>query len=328
MPMRPSVFALALFSAAAFAQTTDPVYNFVNINSTQDMNEVATLVRTIADIRSVAVDAAKRSMTLKATPDQMELVAWLMKRLDQPLAEQQNSDVNEYRTANHGESVVRLIYFTHGQDVRQFQEIVTAVRTVADIRRAFTYNTPRAAVLRGTEEQIGVGAWVAAQLDRPPDAVAKHAMLAEYRVPAASNDVTRVFQVANAASIQDFQEMATGIRTIANVRRVFTYNTSRLMVIRDTPDQMAIAQFLFDQLDRPAAMPPGGELRVTAYTSDDLVRVYARPSEGKALQGEATQIRNATGITRVFTYDARRALMLRGTADQLARAELILQQDH
>jgi hypothetical protein len=54
-----------------------------------------------------------------------------------------------------------------------------------------------------------------------------------------------------AETIEDFQRIATGIRTTTNVRRAFTYNAPRVMAVRGTIDQIAMAERMVKELDTP-----------------------------------------------------------------------------
>ena len=65
------------------------------------------------------------------------------------------------------------------------------------------------------------------------------------------DDVVKVFYITNATSVQEFQEIATAIRTVAEIRRVFTYNAQRAMIVRDTVDKVALAEKLVHDLDKP-----------------------------------------------------------------------------
>src|SRR5690348_1359147 len=65
------------------------------------------------------------------------------------------------------------------------------------------------------------------------------------------DDVVKVFYVTNATTVQEFQEIATAIRTVAEIRRVFTYNAQRAMIVRDTVDKVALAEKLVHDLDKP-----------------------------------------------------------------------------
>ncbi len=65
------------------------------------------------------------------------------------------------------------------------------------------------------------------------------------------DEVVKVFYVTNATSVQEFQEIATAIRTVAEIRRVFTYNAQKAMVVRGTMDQVELAEKLVHDLDKP-----------------------------------------------------------------------------
>jgi len=62
--------------------------------------------------------------------------------------------------------------------------------------------------------------------------------------------------------------------------------------------------------------------------SDDLVRVFyltGMPTV-KDFQDAAMRIRSATNVYKLFTYNALRAMAMRGSADQIALAEQLVQQ--
>ncbi len=65
------------------------------------------------------------------------------------------------------------------------------------------------------------------------------------------DEVVKTFYVTNATSVQEFQEIATAIRTVADIRRVFTYNAQKAMVVRGSLDAVALAEKLVHDLDKP-----------------------------------------------------------------------------
>ena len=67
------------------------------------------------------------------------------------------------------------------------------------------------------------------------------------------DEVVKVFYVTNASTVQEFQEIATAIRTLAEIRRVFTYNAQKALVVRGTVDQVALTEKLIHDLDKPKA---------------------------------------------------------------------------
>jgi hypothetical protein len=102
----------------------------------------------------------------------------------------------------------------------------------------------------------------------------------------------------------------------------FTYNTARALALRGTGDQIALADWLINEL---LAKPTNGEYRVP-NTSDDIMQVFYLPHTATVqdFQGIANAVRTATEIRAAFTFNAQRALVLRGTVTQLALAERLI----
>src|SRR5260370_1154820 len=84
-------------------------------------------------------------------------------------------------------SLAVVFYLADPPTIQQFQELVTLVRSIADIRRLFTYNAPRAVVVRATADQIGLADWLFNQLDKPANLQAP-GQLGEYRLIGGGDD--------------------------------------------------------------------------------------------------------------------------------------------
>ncbi len=65
------------------------------------------------------------------------------------------------------------------------------------------------------------------------------------------DNVVKVFYIKNATSVQEFQEIATAVRSLVEIRRVFTYNAQKAVVMRGTVDQIALAEKVINDLDKP-----------------------------------------------------------------------------
>src|SRR5450759_2890396 len=85
---------------------------------------------------------------------------------------------------------VRTFYLTHTATTQQFLEVVTAIRTITDIREVSTDNDQKSVTVNATAPQIAMAEWLFNELDSP---VAQPAMPHEYRIPGTSDDVVRVF---------------------------------------------------------------------------------------------------------------------------------------
>jgi hypothetical protein len=218
----------------------------------------------------------------------------------------------------------RTFYLTHTATTQQFMEVVTGIRTLTDIGEVSTDADQKSATVHASASQIDMAEWLFNELDSP---VAQPALPHEYRTPGTTDDVVRVFYVITAPTVQDFQQAATLVRTISDIRRVYTYNGRNALMVRGTDAQIGLAEWLVKEL---VPEPPSSTHR-REMGDDDVVRVLRFPHTATVqdLQKAATQIRAATQIKKVFTYNGLRAAAFRGTADQIALAErLAMDLDH
>jgi general secretion pathway protein D len=63
--------------------------------------------------------------------------------------------------------------------------------------------------------------------------------------------VVKVFYIKNATTVQELQEMSTTVRSVTEIRRAFTYSAQNAILMRGTVDQIALAEKLFQDLDKP-----------------------------------------------------------------------------
>ncbi len=306
---------LALFVSTTSGQTANRVLQFAHTEGNQNIQEIATAIRTVADIKDARANPVEKTLALNATPEQIALADWLFHQLDQPpiAATGTQSDASDPYVVkgdvikSEDENTVRIFYLTNTATIQTFQEAATAVRTVADIRRCFTYNAPRAMIVRGTPDQVALAAWLVNQIGQPAGQT--------YNMPLAADPhgdvVVRVFHVAHADTMQSFQEIATAIRTIGDIRRVFTYTSTRAIISRSTAEQAALTQWLLDQLDVP---PVPAARNSVAYQFDNswdpannMVRVFYLPQAAtiQDFQQLAARVRSGSNIHRAFTYNER-----------------------
>lgn len=67
------------------------------------------------------------------------------------------------------------------------------------------------------------------------------------------DEVVKVFYLKNPTSVQEFQEIVTAVRSVSDVRRMFTYNAQNAVMVRDTVDKVALVEKLFHDMDKPKA---------------------------------------------------------------------------
>jgi type II secretory pathway component GspD/PulD (secretin) len=224
----------------------------------------------------------------------------------------------------------RLLHFTATASAQDFQEIATVIQATTDITQASVDATEKSLSLHGTTSQIALAEWLFTNLDKPTSIRldpqgAKH----EYRVSDSADDVVRLFYLTNPAIPNGVQEMATAVRSLANIRQMFTYNDLRAVVVRGTSDQINAAEFLFAEMDKPAQQlqsAPSSEFRMNEPPFN-LVRVFYLPNTKtiRDFQEVATLVRSTADLRYLFTYNAARAVAIRGTGDQIALAKWLLE---
>jgi hypothetical protein len=327
--MRKMLIIFALSAYVAFGQDTERVFHLQHIVTEPELNDFATLVRTIADISQVSADSTQKTLSVHGTASQIAIAEFLFTELDRQTVP--DSVTQELRVSNSADDLVRLFFVPNAGTVQSFQEVATTIRTIAEIRRVFTYNTPKVLALRGTADQIATAAFLVQELDQPADA--KRTDSRQYQMVDPANHgetAVRVFYLPYASTVQQFQEVATVIRTIGEVRRIFTYNAPRALIVRGTADQVALTAWMVSELGKPVT--PGTASTTYQYPGNDrngenLVRLFYIKDVPTipALQQLATQLRITTQMRRVFTYNESKAIALRGNEAQFALAEQILQ---
>jgi hypothetical protein len=230
------------------------VFHFSHIETLQGFQEMATVMRTVIGIRQLSINAAPRTLAMRGTADQVALAEWLLNEMDKP-AGGSNSGAHEYQVPGSSDDVVRVFYLTQTDTGQGLQEIIITIRTIADIQRIFPCTAPRALALRGTAGQVALAEWLVNALDKPSGGAqqSQSSGTHEYRAPGSSDDVVRVFYLTHTDTVQGLQEIVTTIRTIADIQRIFVCNASRALALRGTAGQVARAERLIVELDKPSA---------------------------------------------------------------------------
>ena len=202
MPAKAHPFGIAaLFASAVFAQPpaaepADRVLHFTHAETDRVLEETATDLHGITEIPRASVDLTQRTLTLGGTAAQIALAEWLVKQWDNsaPVQQPENPAAHEYRLSS--DDIVRVFHVAHAPTPQVLQEIATNIRTIADIRRIFTYNAPTLITARGDASQIALAEWLVNQLDQPANPAARSSASHEYRPSSTADDVVRVFYTA------------------------------------------------------------------------------------------------------------------------------------
>jgi hypothetical protein len=222
------------------------------------------------------------------------------------------------------------IPLTSGETLQDVQSILTTLADIGDVRQADTDSAKTAVVVTGTAEQIAFARWLVGELDKPatapfPANSAEH----EYNMQGTADDLVRVFYWAHCETQQNQQEVMTAIRTVENIRRLFPYPSRRALTVRGTAADIALAEWLVNELDWPVnaqSSPPPGPRQYQVPGGNEVVRVFYIPRLQNAQELESVYhaVRSATDARRMFPNSAHKALVVRGTVDQMATAERVI----
>ena len=235
----------------------------------------------------------------------------------------------------------RVFYLTHIETPQNLQEVSNMIRGLADIEQASVDQAKKSMALRGTPGQLVVAEWLLNEIDKPVSGQAATSLsqgpiIHDFRDARGRDEVVRVFNIANPGTPRNFQEIINLIRSITGMQRVFPYSLRRIQVVRGSVEQVALAEWLFKELDQPDnAQPPAQqgqspdmhELHVTPKVVH-VVRLFYFTHDRTAqdFQEIAKQIRTGTDVMDVVPYQPRKALVWRGPADRLALVERLVKE--
>ena len=153
-----------LFVSMALGEDTDRVFRLKNAATALGAQQIAGTMRIVAQIQNISMDNAAATLTMKGTPDQMALADWLFPKLD--VAEPSNLGPQEYRVQRSSDDVVMVFELAHTTTNTGIQEIITTLRTVAEIQKVFLVTAPRIIALRGDASQIALARFLVFELDK------------------------------------------------------------------------------------------------------------------------------------------------------------------
>jgi hypothetical protein len=293
------------------------VFLLTNNPTPQAAQQIATTLRSVADLRYLFTTHAGRALTIRGEEWKAVLAEWLIARLDVAAAPS-GEGPQEYQIPGVPDGFVRVFYPARATQTQDLQQLVTAVRSTANVRRIFCTIAPPIVALRGTADEVRMAEWMIHELEQPTPAAGVH----ELRMPGGGDDVLRVFYLQYGRSPSEIQELTTLIRSIANIPRLFLYHPQSAIAMRGTGQQLGMAEWMLAQLDSPRVRPPARRDYAIPGAGDDAIRIHYLAHD-LAL---APQIRATVGIKSLFGNSMQNALILRGRSAELDQATRIVEE--
>ena len=269
---------------------------------------------------------------------------WIVRALDQPMDPPQPSSYSApYLVAGKSDDVIRIFHLGNVPKAPQaIQEVLTTLRTVADVQKVYNYTALNDVVVRGPATQVALAEYLLKAFDVAPGSVTS---VPEYSYKPADpraamrlsgapvNEVVRVFYLANMKAPQQLQEILTIIRTVNDIQKIFDYTPLNALAVCASASDMAAVAWEIQSLDIPATAKPAASagprefvMSVSYPATQNVVRVFYPPhiATPQGIQETLTLLRTKLYIQKVFNYTALNALVVRGSADMITKAEQLI----
>lgn len=313
---------LAVISLSAFAQEQTRTYTFAHTQDTAQMQQVLNMIRSMAEIQAITLDAAQRTLTASSTPGRLAFANWLFTEVDRSAARPSSLRVLDNTFDDPRLSSVKIFYPANIATSQQAQELINAVRSIAEIQICVALPSAGAIVVRAEPHQTVFAEWLVRELDGSM-AGARPAGVREYtfddtRVmpPGRRSTAARIYYPSSVGAAQDMFDLVNGVRSIAEAQRVVGFTASNAVVLRASTEQAKVTDWLVRELDQPTA---GGNQYNWAGS---VVRTVYLP-KGSDVSAVVKQIRDL-GIQRAVPYTKQRAVILRALPAQMATADTLL----
>jgi type II secretory pathway component GspD/PulD (secretin) len=212
--------------------------NFLaTVSQPQQMQEMLTVLRTVADVIRVFNFTAREALIVRAKPDQLAFAEWIIDQLNVPASQTAGAAPRIYPGSIEPGYGARVNYLANVTSTQGMQEMLTILRTVGNIAKVFNYSSLHALTLRAPDADLERAEWLIQKLDVP--AAAQNSGAQVYQTPG-SDDITRIFFLTN-ASQEAMQTVLGAIRSEAKIRKVFNLTAPAAVVVRGTADQVEAA---------------------------------------------------------------------------------------
>jgi len=232
-----------------------------------------------------------------------------------------------------GQGEDKTFYFTHPASKEDMTAITTMIRTVVDLQDIQPDAEHQALKVHGPIDKLVAADWLFQQIDNPGARDAS-GMGPEYKFLNAHEEVARVIRVSPGASVADLTSLVTAIRTVADLQRLFPYQTQNAIVGRGEPARIAAAGWLVQQLlpyqgtapdtDSPRYPAPVFDSRPGAVRELIQVLRLDPKTTNAQLTSTVTAIRTVADIQRLFPFEIGKAIIACGSADKVAVAEWLV----
>jgi len=232
------------------------VFYLQHTGTPQGVQEILTVLRTVGDMQRVFGNSAPKALVVRGTASKVALAAYLIGSLDVEPGSEKSSQMFHYQPTDRPglpSLEVRVFYLNNTKVPQQIQEILTVLRTVADIQKVFNVSAIQALAIGGSPADLAVSEWIIQSLDMPVAAKPGMSSTArEFVMPGnPGGNTVRVFYPDHMSTPQAMQQTLTALRMQLSIQKVFNYTALPALVVRGTPDMITKAEQLILARDQP-----------------------------------------------------------------------------
>jgi type II secretory pathway component GspD/PulD (secretin) len=331
--MRAAVLLLIASPLLAQAPAEAPAsraLRFAHLETPLGMQEVVSAVRSLTGAPQAVADTGSRTLTVRGSSNQIDFAEWLFRNLDKAAAGRLSGEPSQnYLVPGAPDSVARIFFLKTASTARETQELVMAIRAIAEVQRSVICTESNAIAVRGLTHEVAFTSWLVTALDKPAPSPESAPASCDYQRPGDPNSEVRIFYVNPALTPRDLQELTNSIRSIIEVQRVVPFNARNALVFRSDPDRVSAAEWVVRTLDAPQIQTQAARSFRPPYASAGTseLRVFALdPSTSlEELQQLANRLRAAAGTPFVVMYTARKSIVMRGSPAQMAIAARLVE---
>jgi hypothetical protein len=306
--------ALLFVSSAVFGQDLSRTFQLKNNSTTRGLQEIATTLRTVFDVKQLSVDPAVATITIAGNADQIALAEWLLPKLD--AIPGSSPAPQKYFFAGNSNDVVEVAAVKNAQTVVFLQEMLTTLRTVADIQKIYQLS-PNTLIWRADPSHIELGEFLIAQLDQPAGPRSSPT-IQTFHIDDPKFDSVMVYGLAHTSTTRDMQTILTTLRTVLQVMKIYQQSSGWYLAIRGDATQIQMAEWLIPKLDAAVPSLSDNQMQVPGG-KDDVLKVFYVPQDAN-LGNLMQKVRATARIPVVYQNINPPALVVRSTADQIAMA--------
>jgi hypothetical protein len=252
----PFVLPFAAFAQPGRGPVSDRIFTLANKPPAAGLQELLTTLRTVGHIQTVSADPVASTVSVSAPSGDIAVAQWIVDGLDQPVTPDatnkqiRDTAVRSYTVPGAKDDVLRIFYLSNVETPQNVQELITALRTVGQIKYIYNYTPLHALTVRGTADEIAMSAWMIDEIDQPPNVRTEG--IHQFQSSDPKFPLVRAFYLAHRTQ-KDIQETLTSLRRDAHIQRAFSHTARAVIIIAGTPAEVEQSSRLVAEKDRPVA---------------------------------------------------------------------------